>query len=158
MPEIQSGRTDAERIHDLATQVDNLMPDLAVRLLNFVRDFPDKDVTVAQAFLIHRLYQGPYTASAIGEMLGITSGPVTSLTKRLVEKGIIERTRDEVDGRVVWFSLTGPGRQLAERLSHHSIARWSLVIAELGSDKAARIIEVMRETMTIVQQLTDNGN
>ncbi|MCL6452578.1 MAG: MarR family transcriptional regulator [Alicyclobacillus sp.] len=138
----------------LARQVADLLPALAVKLMHFVKDFPVPDVTLAQAFLLHHLREhGPCTASTIGELLGITSGPVTSLTKRLVARGLVDRRPDAKDGRVVWFALTADGARLSEQLAAHSASRWELLIRQLGAERTEETLRLMTDTLRILDSL-----
>ncbi len=56
------------------------------------------------------------TPAAVGELgraLALDSGTLTPLLKRLEARGLVRRTRDEVDERVVRATLTQAGRALA---------------------------------------------
>lgn len=55
---------------------------------------------------------GPQKASAMAELLRITSGAVTGIADRLIEHGYIERTRSEEDRRIVYLEITEEGRKL----------------------------------------------
>jgi len=52
------------------------------------------------------------TVKAIGERLGLDSGTLTPLLKRLAAAGVLTRTRDGDDERVVRITLTEAGRAL----------------------------------------------
>ena len=52
------------------------------------------------------------TVSAIGGRLGLDSGTLTPLLKRLEAGGLVSRLRDAADERQVRITLTGPGRAL----------------------------------------------
>jgi DNA-binding MarR family transcriptional regulator len=52
------------------------------------------------------------TVSAIGGRLGLDSGTLTPLLKRLEAAGLVSRLRDAADERQVRITLTGPGRAL----------------------------------------------
>ena len=51
----------------------------------------------------------------IGERLGLDSGTLTPLLKRMEETGLIKRERDAVDERLVRAKLTARGRRLEAR-------------------------------------------
>jgi MarR family transcriptional regulator, organic hydroperoxide resistance regulator len=57
----------------------------------------------------------PLGVGAIGDQLGLDSGTLTPLLKRLQQLGLVDRTRDPEDERRVVVSLTGQGRQLQQR-------------------------------------------
>lgn len=84
--------------------------------------------------------------------MGVTSGPVTSLTKRLITKGLVSRHRDANDGRVVWFSLTEEGVRLAEELDNHSAKRWALVMDRLGLERAEQALALLEDTIGVLSQ------
>ncbi len=49
---------------------------------------------------------------AIGEKLGLDSGTLSPLLKRLEQTGYVERRRDTADERQVFVTLTEPGRAM----------------------------------------------
>lgn len=142
-----------DRSNEIVARVNELLPVAATKLLHFVKDFPEPDITVPQAFLLNNLWRhGPSTASAIGEILRVTSGPVTSLTKRLIARGLVSRHRDENDGRVVWFSLTEEGVRLAEELNQHSLTRWAQVMGLLGLERSEKALALLEDTIRVLNQ------
>lgn len=141
-------------LDELTAQVSDLLPLLAVKMIRFVKDMPDKDLTIAQAFLLHNLRShGPSTASEIGDMMCVTSGPVTNLTKRLMARGLVTRRRDDTDKRVMWFRLTPDGEQLADKLAAYNHSRWRIIGEELGIDKVVSAVDLMQETIRVLNRL-----
>jgi len=55
------------------------------------------------------------TVSGIGSRLGLDSGTLTPLLKRLEAAGLVGRLRDAADERQVRITLTGPGRALKQK-------------------------------------------
>ena len=55
------------------------------------------------------------TVTAIGERLGLDSGTLTPLLKRLEAGGLLQRLRDTVDERRVLLRLSSAGRSLKAR-------------------------------------------
>lgn len=51
----------------------------------------------------------------LGEKLGLDSGTLTPLLKRLEQQGLVRRTRDEADERVLRLTLTAEGRALRSK-------------------------------------------
>lgn len=67
-------------------------------------------ITLAQAALLVALAShGEMTAGEIGRALGTTSGPVTSLTARLLTRRLIRKRPDPADLRSVLFAMTEEG-------------------------------------------------
>ena len=52
---------------------------------------------------------------AIGERLGLDSGTLTPLLRRMEEAGLVTRRRDSDDERVVRIDLTARGRRLEDK-------------------------------------------
>lgn len=57
----------------------------------------------------------PRTVSDLGEALGLDSGTLTPLLKRMEASGLVTRTRDRADERRVQITLTDAGRALQEK-------------------------------------------
>lgn len=57
----------------------------------------------------------PRTVSDLGEALGLDSGTLTPLLKRMEGAGLVKRTRDKDDERRVQITLTDTGRALEEK-------------------------------------------
>lgn len=62
------------------------------------------------------------TVTAIGDKLGLDSGTLTPLLKRLEAAGLISRQRDKADERQVLINLTDGGRAMRERAESVPIA------------------------------------
>jgi DNA-binding MarR family transcriptional regulator len=74
------------------------------------------------------------TVSALGEKLHLESNTLTPLIKRLEAAGLVTRTRDTQDERVVRLGLTPAGRSLAETALGCVPAE---VLKATGMDRAA---------------------
>ena len=58
--------------------------------------------------------KAPRTVSDLGEALGLDSGTLTPLLKRMEAAGLVTRTRDRADERRVQIELTDKGRHLKD--------------------------------------------
>ncbi len=82
------------------------------------------ELSYPQILLLYALLEnGPSSISEISQRLKITQGVVSRMVERLVEKGIVERTRDKEDRRVVYVSLSKKGRDHAERMITYHVDR-----------------------------------
>tara|TARA_B110000305_G_C19343268_1_gene590287 strand:- start:545 stop:988 length:444 start_codon:yes stop_codon:yes gene_type:complete len=61
-------------------------------------------------------HKGPLPVSAIGEKVMLTSGSITTAIDRAENNGLVSRTRDDVDGRIVIVNLTVKGRNQIESI------------------------------------------
>lgn len=60
-------------------------------------------------------FHGEMTMSGLAQDLGAPLSTVTSLVKRLVKKGLIERNQSSKDQRILLVRLTGEGQRLASK-------------------------------------------
>jgi DNA-binding MarR family transcriptional regulator len=89
-------------------------------------------LTAEQFWLLRYLErQCPLSVGALAEALGITPSSATSACKRLEQAGLLTRTRQASDERVVQVDLTAQGRaQLDEmrRRQHEAVGRLLAVL------------------------------
>lgn len=73
-------------------------------------------LTYPQYLVLMALWQTDgLQVKAIGEALGLDSGTLSPLLKRLQQAGYVRRERDEADERKVIISLTDAGRALKQQ-------------------------------------------
>lgn len=73
-------------------------------------------ITYPQYLALLALWErAPRTVGELGQALGLDSGTLTPLLKRLQSAGLVTRTRDAADERRVLIGLTAEGRALRER-------------------------------------------
>jgi len=86
------------------------------------------------------------TVSALGERLGLDSGTLTPLLRRLADKGLLTRVRDAADERRVRVQLTEAGQALK---SQAGVAPEAMRCA-LGLDDEA--LATLRATLADLQR------
>jgi MarR family transcriptional regulator, organic hydroperoxide resistance regulator len=75
----------------------------------------DVGISPPKYFILHVLAgEGGTSQGEIGRLYGVDPSRVTRLAKQLEGEGLIERTRDPRDNRVVRMSLTTEGRRTFE--------------------------------------------
>jgi DNA-binding MarR family transcriptional regulator len=76
----------------------------------FARKIASESVTVAEWVMLRSLYGSETIApSALAQNMGMTKGAISKLADRLLEKGLIERTRNPDDKRGHRLSLSAKG-------------------------------------------------
>ncbi|ETN96956.1 MarR family winged helix-turn-helix transcriptional regulator [Zhouia amylolytica] len=103
----------------LTNQVCLPLYQLAKEVINLYRPIlKDLDLTYPQYLVMIVLWEeGTQNVSEIGTKLHLDSGTLTPLLKRLEQKNLIQRKRNQVDERIVTISLTGHGKKLRENAS-----------------------------------------
>lgn len=94
------------------------------------------------------LAEGETTHSAIVKQAQLTQGSVSTMLDQLEAKGLVQRRRDDADGRVWWVSLTSRGRALAER----HLAAWVETLSDAFDDLGDG---QLRDAQLVLDRLTE---
>lgn len=89
------------------------------------------------------------TPMAVTEYLGQTKGTVSQTLKVLVRKGLIRKTPDRNDGRVMRLAITSAGRKLLQKLIPGDLLKDSERLLEKGEFDA--ISHSLRQLLTAMQ-------
>lgn len=85
-------------------------------------------------------------ASRLAQSLLYSSGSASHLMRRLEERGLIERSAPENDGRVVRVALTGDGASAIERATSAHLESLAQVFEPLiGDDEVAPLLAFARK-------------
>ena len=82
-------------------------------------------------------------SSSIGEQMYTRDSDVTRLVDRLIGRGLVERSRNAADRRIVRVRLTAQGAELIERLDGPVLALIAKSFAGLKAKRVRRLIEVL---------------
>jgi DNA-binding MarR family transcriptional regulator len=75
------------------------------------------ELTNDQHYILRHIHQsGECTSSVLADAFVVNKSAITAIINRMVERGFIQRKRDENDRRVVYLSLTDEGTKLYETL------------------------------------------
>jgi len=116
-------------------------------------------LTYPQYLVMLQLWQQDgLTVSALGDQLGLDSGTLTPLLKRLQAAGNVTRQRDAGDERRVLIALTAQGRALraqAELIPHRVGAAIGCSLAEMGALRTQ--LQQIRQRLTTAANATAAG-
>jgi DNA-binding MarR family transcriptional regulator len=78
-----------------------------------VKEQIGSDLTNDQHYTLRYINKvGTCTSSELAEVFDVKKSAITAIITRMWEKGLIQRTRDENDRRVVYLTLTDKGNDL----------------------------------------------
>lgn len=81
----------------------------------------DVGISPPKYFILHVLAkEDGISQGEIGRLYGVDPSRITRLAKQLEAEGLIERTRDPKDNRVVRMNLTSEGRRVFEMAAERS--------------------------------------
>ncbi len=107
------------------------------------------DLTYPQYLAMLVLWQqSELNVKELGEKLHLDSGTLTPLLKRLENKGLVSRTRSQLDERVVQIHLTEQGKALKTQASHIPVA-----IFQQSGLPLAKLLELKQSCDLLFQQL-----
>lgn len=142
-------------LESLAKRADALLPQMMLvgfRVLG--RRSRELGVTVPQTFLLRQLKtRGRCTAAQIAQMLSVTSGPVTGLTRRLMKRGLVRRSTDPVDRRVAWFSLTPTGEDVVAKVTGDRLVLWMTIIERLTPEERHSAVRLSEKVAHLLEAL-----
>lgn len=84
----------------------------------FAGKLQGRGVTVAEWVALRLLFgEGGAAPSRLAQRMGMTRGAITKLADRLIERALVERRADPLDGRARILALTARGRALVPALA-----------------------------------------
>ena len=82
-----------------------------------------------------------------GQAASLTSGGVTKTVDRLEREGLVERRRDDVDGRSIQVGLTREGVGVAQRIARAFASRYEKLVGSLDAAQRRVAVRVVRELL-----------
>lgn len=96
---------------------------------------------------------GQLTQSAIGERLLITGASVTSLVDTLERRGLVTRTRDRTDRRVVLVELTAEGRAAVDAFLPEVTALHAAEFSVLDEAEREQLVVLLAKVAAAIEGL-----
>ena len=141
----------------------NFYPDGSIGFLNRVchqhafalldQAFADEDVSAVQWTALISIYFGRgETCAGLARHLAHDKGAMTRMVDVLEEKGLVDRTRNADDRRVVRLSLTPLGEKTALRCRDAAITMWNDILADWGEDEVHTLIAQMQKLRATLER------
>ena len=102
--------------------------------------------SLAEVRVLYELaHTGRLTATDLARKLELDAGYLSRIVGRFVERGLLDRTRSERDGRESWLSLSPAGRAVFEPLESGARAQVGELLAGLTDADQARLVAALRK-------------
>lgn len=101
---------------------------------------------------LRRSSQPRLTPTALMRASMVSSGAITQRLDRLEGRGLLTRSRNEVDGRGVYVELTDDGREMIERVLPDHVRTEERLLAGLTDSQRAVLADCLR---TLLEALGD---
>jgi DNA-binding MarR family transcriptional regulator len=102
------------------------------------------DISVTQCYALEALIKsGPLTMNELASRLYLDKSTVSRVVNTMERKGLIRRSRDSNDGRVVSLDCTRKGRELNLRIRRDVQDREKRLMADFAPEVRAAMIELI---------------
>jgi MarR family 2-MHQ and catechol resistance regulon transcriptional repressor len=91
------------------------------------------------------LHKGSLTINQIGKKVLLTSGSMTAAINRLEKSGLVERVRDQSDGRYFYVHLTKNGRKIISEAYHNHQMNLEKVTEVLTDEEKMELVRLLKK-------------
>ncbi len=110
---------------------------------------------IGQYRLVSILFvHGRMTTHQLAERMEVSAPTVSTMVRRLVEQGMVERARDTDDQRVVWLTITDAGREVVEEERR----RWREVFLKRFEQLDPEDQRLIAEAIPALERLLDTDS
>jgi MarR family transcriptional regulator, organic hydroperoxide resistance regulator len=124
---------------------DELAPLFAAEKAAFARRCRERQISMAHLFVMVMIErEGPIPMTRVAELIGSGLPTATGLVGRMEDRGLVRRTHDDRDRRVVLVALTNSGAAELSSLHAARHARIAAVAADLSEGERAQLLSAIR--------------
>lgn len=134
----------------------NLMPRMVKRIHEKKSDEPKPmmEYTTAQINTLRAIAgRDEWRMSDLSQRLRVSAGSLTTMINRLIEAGLVERTRSELDRRVVTVRLTKKGNELLLASRQRAMRRLHELLDDLPQEDQARLNCALSEVVDVLRKI-----
>ncbi|GIP21353.1 MarR family winged helix-turn-helix transcriptional regulator [Paenibacillus sp. J22TS3] len=109
------------------------------------------DMTVDQYQIMYYINaQERCTSTVLADAFCVGKSSITAIITRLVDRGLIERTRDEDDRRLIYLSLTDRGREVYDKADRKVQDMVSSYLTHFNQDEVESFIGTFEKLARLV--------
>jgi DNA-binding MarR family transcriptional regulator len=91
--------------------------------------------------------------SDLADRLQVSAGSLTTMVNRLIEAGVVDRTRSQLDRRVVMVKLNEAGEDLVQANRQKFVLNLQQLMRDLTPEDRARLSEAMGIVVDILAKI-----
>nr|WP_309100226.1 MarR family transcriptional regulator [Fredinandcohnia onubensis] len=99
---------------------------------------------------------GSCTSTELAEVFEVKKSAITAIINRLFEKGLIDRTRDENDRRLVYLTLSKRGKVLFSKTEERVNNLVESIIGEFSEEEIVQFLKTYEKLNGILQKIKQN--
>jgi DNA-binding MarR family transcriptional regulator len=105
--------------------------------------------------LRHISLAGKMQMKELAELLHLSPPSVTTLTRRLEQTGLVERTRMPGDSRVRLLRLTAEGCELSEALRRQRLEIMQRLLTTLDAEERSTLLRLLEQAVAAAEQIIE---
>ena len=117
--------------------------------------FQDQELTFSQWTTLVALHDGRITTPGdLAHTICHDAGSLTRLIDQMVERGLVSRSRNDTDRRVVTLALTPPGRTLVEAQAPKVMEFWNGMLSGFSHAEVETLIALLTRLVIATEAKT----
>lgn len=105
-------------------------------------------ITGSQFFVLQKINaKGRLTVSEVADKLSVSLSAITALVDRLVQAGLVVRSRDEQDRRLVWLEATDKGKETLSKCIDGRRQVAAKYFGMLTDDDLEKLLEIYQRVL-----------
>lgn len=114
-------------------------------------------ITGSQFFVLQKISaKGRLTVSEVADKLSVSLSAITALVDRLVQAGLVVRSRDEQDRRLVWLEATEKGRKILASCMEGRRQVAAKYFGQLSDGDLEKLLEIYDKVLTMLKSEDKN--
>lgn len=110
-------------------------------------------ITGSQFFVLKKINsKNRMTVSEVADQLAVSLSAITALVDRLVKAGLVVRSRDDQDRRLVWLQVTDNGREVLRKCTEGRRKVASKYFGQLPREDMEKLIEIYEKVLAIMRE------
>lgn len=137
-PSSGAGSRD-DALVDVLQEVSRRLVGLTASALAKAEVAEGREVSLAQYRVLVVLTRGPATPTALADDLGVSRPAIARMLGNLRGRGLVDRSRDERDGRQAWIAITPAGASIVDAVVRERAKELRRVARALSSPQRAAL-------------------
>ena len=123
------------------------------RLNGQIRDMIQEDVTREQFQILKYIAsRGRCTSTELADTFGVGKSSITAMTTRMVDKGVLQRTRDDEDRRVVYLTMTEQGEHNYAIVQEQIMSTVSKYLVHFSAEEVEGVISAFEKLARLISE------
>lgn len=116
------------------------------------------DITDDQFYILRHIHHsGKTTSTDLAEIFEVKKSAITAIITRLVDKGLIERTRDMEDRRIVYLTLSESGLDLFAKTEEKINRLVAMFLNKLESEEVEAFLQTYEKLSDILLDIKEDN-